>query len=293
MATAQLTPVGVGIHNVLIATDFSRCSNAALEFGLQLARGCNAATYIVFVVPNDQFLLAGPEAYVAAKDAAQRDLESLKFELQKTHPEAKDCHFFLLDGDVAQCVLDLARQNKGDLIVLGTHGRGGLGRAILGSVAERVFRNSTVPVLTIGPYCCRATEALAPANILVPVDFTPASERAIGYAVALAGEHKSKLTLLHVIDPKAARQSEHKRTEAKAKLVALVGGEVRVACDLRVEMGRVVPTVIKVAEEIAADLLVMGVRPPTGVLDRFAWPNAYEAVRQASCPVLTVRNGEK
>ncbi len=85
MATAQLTPIGVGIHNVLIATDFSRFSNQALDIGLKLAKAYQAHAYVAFVVPSDEFMIAGPDAYVAAKDAARRDLESLKVELQKTH----------------------------------------------------------------------------------------------------------------------------------------------------------------------------------------------------------------
>jgi nucleotide-binding universal stress UspA family protein len=295
MSTAQVTPIRVGIRNVLIATDFSRCSNAALEAGLRLATGCNADADIVFVIPNDQFLLAGPEAYVAAKDAGRRDLESLQLELERTysHGEAQNFHFFLLDGDVAQSILDFAQQKKCDLIVLGTHGRSGLGRAILGSVAEHVFRNSLIPVLTIGPYCCRAEKALEPARVLVPVDFNPASERAVRYAAALACGHKSKLTLLHVIDPKGVRERVRAIAEVKKKLDAVLGHGFPVTCDWRVEFGRVVPMIMGVADEVAADLLVMGVRASTGLLERFRWPNAYEAMRQASCPVLTVREEEK
>ena len=291
MSTAQVTPVGVSIRNVLIATDFSRCSKAALEAGLRLATGSKAEAYITFVVPNDQFLLAGPEAYVAAKDAGKRDLESLQLELERkyTHGEARNFHFFLLEGEVAHSILDLARQKKADLIVLGTHGRGGLGRAILGSVAENIFRNSPIPVLTIGPYCCRSEKALEPANILAPVDFSPAAERAVHYAAALAWEHKSKLTLLHVIDTKEAGGHDRMAAEAKKKLAAVLERNFPVVCDLRVEFGRVVPMIMKAAEEIRADLLVMGVRPLIGMMEHFRWPNTYEAVRQALCPVLTVR----
>jgi nucleotide-binding universal stress UspA family protein len=89
MATAQLTPVGVGIQNVLIATDFSRYSNAALNFGLQVAKAYSAQAHVVFVIPSDQFLLAGPEAFVAAKDAARRDLEQLQAELHRSHSQVR------------------------------------------------------------------------------------------------------------------------------------------------------------------------------------------------------------
>src|SRR5271166_5196014 len=126
MATAQLTPTAVGIHNVLIATDFSRCSNAAFHYGLQLSKAYNATAYIVFVLPNDPYLLAGPEAYVAARDAARRDLEDLEREVKRSYGDLPhdNYHLYLLDGDIADSLLSFAQQKKIDLIVLGTHGRG-------------------------------------------------------------------------------------------------------------------------------------------------------------------------
>ena len=153
MVAAQVTPNAVGIHNLLIAIDFSRCSNLVLQHGLALAKEYNANAQVVFVLPTNEFLVAGPDAFVAARDAACRDLNELKTELKVAYgyEEGKDYHLFLLEGDVAQCVLDFADKKHIDLFVLGTHGRGGLGKALMGSVAEKVFRRSPVPVLTIGP----------------------------------------------------------------------------------------------------------------------------------------------
>lgn len=296
MAIAQLTPVGVGIHNVLIATDFSSCSNLALSFGLELSHGYQANAYVVFVVPGDEFMIAGPEASTAAKDAARRDLLELKQELRKKHSyiEGEDYHLFLLEGDVAQSILNFAQQKHIDVIVVGTHGRGGLGRALMGSVAESVFRHSPVPVLTLGPHLHRITGAGAPRNILVPIDFTPASERAAGYAVAMAREHNATLTMLHVIERWPA-QAQADRARVIQTLREKVGNLVReeakgLRCSFRIEVGRVVETVLYTASGIEADLLVMGVRPRTGLLNRLMWPHAYEIVREAMCPVLTVRS---
>ncbi|HUI84570.1 MAG TPA: universal stress protein [Candidatus Binatia bacterium] len=294
MIAEQLTLVGLGIQNVLIATDFSRCSNAALEVGLQLAKGYKAAVHIVFVVPSDEFLLAGPEAFVAAKEAARRDLDALNTELRRTHPvdKAEAYHIYLLEGDVAQSLLDFAHQKQIDIIVLGTHGRGGLGRAMLGSVAERVFRSSPIPVLTVGPGCCRPVQALAPANILVAADFSPASRRAAQYGATLARRHNSRLTLLHVLDPKQLEGIPDRARvirEIEMKLAALVGPDAPSQHAQLVEAGRVVPTIRKVAAGLAADLLVIGVRSSAGVIERLLWPNAYAIVREAPCPVLTVR----
>lgn len=293
MATAELTPIGVGIHSVLVATDFSHSSKQALDLGLQLAKSYKAHAYIVLVVPGDEFMLAGPEAYVAAKDAARRDLDTLNTELTYSHPDLLgQYHLYLLEGDVAQSILNFSHQRHADLVIVGTHGRGGFGKALLGSVAERVFRGSSVPVLTVGPHCCRAAKVLAPQNILVAADFTPASERAAQWAVGLASQHKSRLTLLHVFGPKDMehlpdrdRARETMKNNLKHSIVP--GTAAPFTC--RLEPGRVVPTVLRVAEEISADLVVIGVKPSIGVLNRFLWPNAYEIVRESQCPVLTVR----
>ncbi len=294
MATVQLTPIGVGIHNVLIATDFSRCSAQALDIGLKLAKGYAAEAYVVLVIPSDEFMMAGPEAYVAAKDAARRDLENLKVELKSKYScaEGSDYHLYLLEGDVAQSILNFACEKQIDLIVLGTHGRGGLGKALMGSVAEKVFRRSSAPVLTIGPNVRRPSQALTPRNILVAADFTPASERAARFAAAMAAEHKSNLTLLHVVGPKeldhVSGRDRVLRT-MKENLAKLPGRECSVPYTCRVEFGRVAPTILQVERELEADLLVVGVHRPAGVLNRFLWPHAYELVRESSCPVLTVR----
>lgn len=294
MATAQLTPIGVGIHNVLIATDFSRCSTQALDIGLKLAKGYRAQSYVVLVVPSDEFMLAGPEAYVAAKDAARRDLEGLKAELQRSHSctEGKDYRLYLLEGDVAHSILNFACEKHVDLIVLGTHGRGGLGKALMGSVAEKVFRRSPSPVLTIGPHVRRPSQALTPKNILVAADFTPASERAARFAAGMAAEHRARLTLLHALNPKdMAHVPDQVRVEreVQAKLLNLIGPDCPVEPITRVECGRVVNVVLQAERELEADLLVVGVHRPAGVMNRFMWPHAYEIVRESSCPVLTIR----
>ena len=295
MATAQMTPTSVSIHNVLIATDFSRFSNAALEFGLALSHSYHAKAEIVFVVPSDEFMLAGPEAYAAAKDASRRDLLELREELHRrsSYIEGEDYELQLLDGDVVDSILSFAQQKAMDLILIGTHGRSGLGKLLMGSVAERVFRHSPIPVLTIGPRAQRVAHGRPPAKILLAADFTPASERAAQYAAALAQENDARLTLLHVLDRAALdgiadRECViHGIEEKLAALLPNQGANVRFGC--RVEAGKITPAILQAALETDADLLVMGVRPWTGILDRFMWPHAYEIVREATCPVLTVR----
>ena len=295
MATAQLTPVRVGIHNVLIATDFSHHSDIALQFGLSLTHLYGAQAEIVYVIPTDEFVIAGPEGLHAAEEASRRDL--LEFKERLGHMAnvggSQDFHVSMLEGPVAESLLQCAREHKIDLIVVGTHGRGGLGKVILGSVAENVFRHSPVPVLTVGPNIHRHRGINQTHHILAPCDLTPRSHPAVEYACALAEEHNSEITILHVVERAAEVTSldpERVKKGITEQLVQLVGRHAgRIAVRYRVEFGNVAPAILRVSSEIDSDFIVLGVRRSSGVLDRFMWPIAYELVRTATCPVLTIR----
>jgi len=297
MVTAPLTASGVGIHNVLIATDFSHNSAAALNYGLNFAHRYSAHAEIVYVLPTDEYALAGPEAITAAKDAARRDLLDLKSKLRHSHAFEEETHYRLsmLEGPAADCLLQWAREKRVDLIVVGTHGRGGLGKIILGSVAEKIFRHSTVPVLTIGPHIRRHREICGADSILAPCDLTPRSHPAVQFAVALAKAHSSRLTVLHVIEHASdCMKSDPERVKQgiKQELAQIVGKHAEgVDVRYRIEVGKISPSILDAATEIDADLIVLGVRPSSGVLDRFMWPTAYDLVREAGCPVLTIRGG--
>ena len=294
MATAEFAATSVGIHNVLIATDFSHHSTAVLKYALNLVRRYGAHGEIVYVLPTDEYALAGPEAVWAAKDAARRDLLELKTELRSSlaFEDEVDYCVTMLEGPIADCLLQWAREKKTDLIVVGTHGRGGLGKVIPGSVAERIFRHSDVPVLTVGPHIRRLKEADRAHRILVPCDLTPKSHPAVEFACALARENRAKLTVLHVVEnfTKGMTSSSESARQAREGLARIVGRHSDgVEVVYWIEFGKICSSILRTASEIDADLIVLGVRPSSGVLDRFMWPIAYELVCQAECPVLTVR----
>lgn len=299
MATAQLTVSGVSIRNVLIATDLSRQSNTAVALGVDFARSYGAKAEVMYVVPHEQFLMAGPEVYIAMKDAARRDLLDFKDQLRRTksYEEGQDYQLVVAEGDVAECILDCTARRHIDLVVMSTHGRSGLGRALLGSVAERVFRHSAAPVLTLGPrFSMRA--ALPPRRILVPVDFTSASERSVQYACALAQEHHAKLAFIHVIEPSFATATgdvERLQRVAQDKLRDFVAGNLddESQVEFYAALGEIVPAILDCADTSGADFMVLGVHAITGLLDRLRWQVAYAVVRGASCPVLTVREQPK
>ena len=294
MATAQMHATGVAVRNVLIATDLSKQSDEVLRAGMDLRSAYGAHATILYVLPRDEYVLAGFEAFAIARDAARRDLTELEEKLSKQYGcvRGKDHEVLMAEGEVAECVFECARQKNIDLIVLGTHGRTGFSKAFVGSVAERIFRRADVPVMTIGPYV-RQSSLSAPKRLLAPIDFTAATQHSAKYACALAREHQSELVLLHVMEevPQGAMADfDCLRHTVEQSLTELISCEEKPK-HIRVlaQVGKVVPTILNVASELNADLLVLGVHTYPKLLDHFRWQNAYELVRQAPCPVVTVR----
>jgi len=208
-------------------------------------------------------------------------------------------------GNPAEEILEYATDMRPDLIVMGTHGRSGLKHLLLGSTAERVVARAPCPVLTIPR---EAHEARSPAlvqfkRILCACDFSPASTHALEYGVSLAQENLGSLTLLHVIETLSADEAlaaadqrvieyvERRRQDACEALRKLAARDTCEACETceRVELGSPAHTILRVASEIHADLIVMGAQGhgPSG---RTLFGSATQTVlRRATCPVLTAR----
>src|ERR1035441_1517166 len=103
-------------------------------------------------------------------------------------------------GPIQEVITDLIRWNNIDLLVLGTHGRGGLNKFLLGSVAEELFRTATCPVLTVGAKVPQPQEnSLTTCSVLFPTDFDEPSRPALPYAISIANKNAGRLILLHVV----------------------------------------------------------------------------------------------
>jgi nucleotide-binding universal stress UspA family protein len=295
MPTATITPTSVGIHRLLIATDLSHRSDLVVTCGIDFARLFGAQADIAYVLPTEEYALAGPDGIIEGRAAARRDLLELKARLRHNaaYDDDSNDEATLLEGPVAECLLQCARDKHIDLLVVGTHGRGGLGKILLGSVAQNVFRHSPVPVLTIGPNCRHPQRWNSVHAILAPCDLSEKSHPAVWYACEMARAHNAKLTLLYVLEGASpGTQTDPDRVKAgiRERLSAIVGNRADgLDLNYRIEFGGVAPTILDVASQLKAELIVLGVRPSSGVFDRFQWPVAYELVREASCPVLTIR----
>jgi nucleotide-binding universal stress UspA family protein len=199
----------------------------------------------------------------------------------------------------------LAESDAADFVVLGTHGRSGFEHLMLGSVAEKVLRRAACPVLTIPRAATGATGAVPGMfhRILVGVDFSEASLRALEYALSLAEEADAHLTVLRVVEipgelAEWAKDSgegqgyvERWKAAAFTRLRGVVPDAAREFCHVeeRVEAGQPYREILRIAAADDAGLIVVGAQGH-GVLDRmFFGSTAHHVVRQASCPVLTLR----
>jgi nucleotide-binding universal stress UspA family protein len=186
----------------------------------------------------------------------------------------------VVEGMPADAILKLAAEVHADAIVMGTHGRTGYNRWMLGSVAERVWRDSSAPVLTV------LNEPERPIrHILCPVSDTDVSREALRVAAGLAGCFDATVTALHVIEPHGANPVPD--------LCAWIPAEERARCNIRevVRHGGAAAEIVQAASEEPYELLVMGSPRRKFFQGLVLGTTTLRTVRHAPCPVLKV--GEK
>jgi nucleotide-binding universal stress UspA family protein len=131
---------------ILFPTDFSHTGDAALALATVLARD-TGATLLIVHVQEPPMAYGGGELYYGVPNPATEDLEGMLHEIKPSDPAVAHEHR-MITGDPATAVVRLAEEEDVDMIVMGTHGRTGLSRLLMGSVAEAVVRRATCPVLT-------------------------------------------------------------------------------------------------------------------------------------------------
>jgi nucleotide-binding universal stress UspA family protein len=296
----------IRIQQILCPADFSPFARRALDHAAVLARWYEAQLTVLHVSPLMPTLF-GMEPAVNAATLAPFDREALGRELLKFVGETVNAtprpQLLVRSGPAAATILEYAAESKTDLIVLGTHGRTGFERFMLGSATEKVVRKATCPVLTVPPGASEGPERPTFGRIVCAVDFSPASDRAAQYALSLAQEAKGRLTMLHVVewlpDESFAKypgfDANHFRksllTDARARTEALVPEDAQAWCevDTRIVCGKPYQEILRVAHNDAADLVVLGVHG-RGPIDRMLFGSTpQQVVRQAQCPVLTIR----
>jgi nucleotide-binding universal stress UspA family protein len=182
-----------------------------------------------------------------------------------------------------------------DLVVVGTHGRRGLQRFLMGSTAEFIFRNANVPVLTVGPHVAmRPYNGFVADNILFPTDLGSHAEFASTYAFSFARANRGRVTLLHVVPLEKAfqRDASELTTAARVKLGQMIPSDARLWCtpEVVVDVGDPALEVKSYAEGERPDLIVLGLPHKKEFNAHFRAGVTYKLVSSAPCPVLTIRD---
>lgn len=297
----------IPIRTILCPQDFSDFSPRALEHAAALATWYDADVIALHVQPVVTSVEAMPVAVgpvpmpQVSEESIRRELESHLAPLERAGIRHVSR---LVEGSPVEQILRVASESACDLIVMGTHGRSGFERWVLGSVTEKVLRKSTIPVMTVSQRTLPTVAAGRPpfARILCGVDFSPSSLRAVEVALSIAQEGCAELTLLHVMEGLPSFQLESQGfdvTRYREVLEADLQGQLRKVVPegakdwcrpttLVVE-GKPWQRLLEVAKERHAELIVLGVhgRNPLDVM--LFGSTTHHVVRGAEAPVWTVR----
>jgi nucleotide-binding universal stress UspA family protein len=287
----------IQFKNILFATDFSPAATAAAPFAAELAKRYGASLYALHARTPVINPMTPPGTWRALEKAAlTEDMQHTK-ELLDAFPGVQP-EVLIKGGDLWSSLATVLEERDVDLVVIGTRGRSGLAKFVLGSAAEEIFRQAPCPVLTVGPKTAAAgTKPGEITHILFATDFSPASNAAAPYAISLAQECQAYLTLLHVIaEPKPGelvRPADLAQSSSQL-LRKLVPAEADLWCvpEYVVEKGNPAEKILEVAARTGAELIVLGVRQPSGfpgAATHLPIATAHKIVTHATCPVLTIR----
>lgn len=304
----------IAIRRILCPIDFSDHSRDALRHAMALARWYESSVTVLYVFSPAPVTSFGPGPVVfepivlTEVDQDQLRTDTRAF-AEANGAEGVPVEAVVRQGYAAGEILAQATTMPADLIVIGSHGRSGFERLLLGSVAEQVLRKANCPVMTVPK---RLTEGV-PAGpvlykrLLCPVDFSDSSLKALKYALSLAQEADGHLTVLHVVehelpptpDPGSVRYDpgqaigaflrEREEHLGRRLQEAIAGASEFCTVEPAVTQGKPWSEVLRVAAEGQSDLIVMGVqgRGPVDIL--FFGSTTQHVLREAPCPVLTLR----
>ena len=295
----------VSLRSILCPVDFSEQSRHALRLAQAIAQRNQSRVTVVSAIDP---LLAEAAKSRLGLDLAKSDTEPAlrEFVAATSH----DGTAWLASGSVdvkvgkaEDVILDAASRTSADLIVMGTHGLGGIRKWVLGSTTERVLRRTPVAVLAVPPpVASAAPTAPSPAQeagpVLMATDFSETAARALRWAASLARESGSPLLIVHVIEPIVVasrweayveRPSEARLAEARTQLQELAKQSAAApSSQCLVEVGRPADTIASVAEARRAGMIVMGLVSGPGTLGARPGSIAYRVLCLAPTPVLVV-----
>ncbi len=289
------TSIGLSLDRILVATDFVGPSSIALEYARALAKRFSSRLVLAHVVDlsvatrSERAAVGFPIDEMRRSSAAcmEQTLTELQSSGLRATGETLEAH------NTAAAIIGLAQQIKADMIVMGTHARHGLTRAILGSCAEGVIRHATCPVLTVGPYARHPVEgSFSFLNIVFATDLRHDAAEKAAVALTIGEDSSAKIHLCYALEKPGDNisrtlEAEWKCENALRKLVPQ-GAYDHCDTDCVVEHGDPAPHILELARKVDADLVVMGARRSTNWLATLSEGVVGHVLAKAKCPVMTV-----
>ena len=290
------------IKLILCPIDFSELSVRAYYHALSVAGHYQAKVAALHVVDLSRHPSLGfatsAGLYQESTRAYYEDAEEQLQKFVKCHTNGEIQPELSVElGNAPDTILSFAQARNADVIIMGTHGRRGYDRLMLGSVTDRVMRTSPRPVLVVCKPPHESTTGFDErghhvhhlSRILFCADFSENSERALKYAISVTLEYDAELTLLHVLEkvprPASAAETIAAATEQLKKLIPAEDRKIlKIATVVRI--GKAYEQIIQFALDSQSDLAVMGVRGP-GALDLAVFGSTtYRVMQLGPCPVL-------
>lgn len=284
----------LSFKRILAATDLSKESLTHLILAARMAKQSHARLYVLYsVLPELSYAdgIAGltPELDRMNVEHARKRLD----EYVSGVPLLRTIKYedIVMYGEPGSAIQETVQAKKIDLVVVGSHGRSGLNKLAVGSVAESVIRSMHSPVLVAGPRCSKVQRPLR--SVLFASDLHVDSLRAAQYAASIAQDRNATLISAHVIslddltEPRDRMPAKQYAIRQLRQLVP-VDAEERCRLQFEVEIGDVAKEILKMATDKKVDLIVLGARPSAAMADHAPWAKISQIIRDAACPVLVV-----
>jgi len=292
------------IGKILVPVDFSEFSDKAVEYVLLMGEYFQASLTLLHVVALFQEDVDEESRLREYEEFVKKQEVQIKKQMQVHEENARNrgiqVESFVLRGiSVADTILEFVSEHPFDLIVMGTHGRTGLKHLIHGSVAEKVVRLSPLPVLTVH----RSVTRYQFKKLMVPIDFSEYSKRAVDYAVEFARTFQAEIIFFHVIEQEIHPSfyaggvesifeiDRDLRDRVIQNMKEFVEEQLApsITTNYVVREGKAYKEIVEFAKENEIDMIVITTHGLTGLDYLLLGSTTEKVVRWATCPVLTVK----
>lgn len=307
VTTLPASVPGLAGARVLVATDLSPASDEALVEADRFVRALGGSLLVLHVMPfstqtNVLFPQNVERESLGIVQLQERISSALSERVaEKTGRSGEDVTLRIESGPVDATIVRVAEEVGAGLVVVGSHGAEGFGRRVLGSVADRVVRHAHCPVLV-------ARWQAAKGKILAATDLSDPSYPAVEVAAQLASRSGAEVTVVHVVEgpdegtsgrrwtgdepwPAPSPQADARLDEATVNALSVFVARSGAGADLRVVSGTPAAAIVQMAEELPAELVVVGCHGRTGLKRLLLGSVAETVIRAAPCSVLAVRVG--